>query len=650
MLSSSSKHGSTPANTSPTATPKERAHSLPRFVKPTHPESDIDIGVGVVVDYRGVPRDHRSSANPPPNNINTDTHNNNYNINNTNNTSNADAAVATSNQNINNIDAYENDQRYIVHEAGNSADNTSSSSSSSRSSKRSRARMAARVVSKPLRKSMVTVVAGIASTVGLGQAMFLKATYQSPPDARGPRSGIEFTPGSNFHVIENMHPLNRVKQTQKLQQQQQQEEATQNDDKGMAPPPKFSIPSTVDGNGLPSSSLVQDDNGNRPSARTANTNADVNMTTPSTISNNNNNSTNQIENDNPSQVQTGAHANHIHHSTPNSNSNSNPVPQEPPPSNNVANGPATTPFRNPSSPARRRILILGDSLVSGVGGSSSYADGPSDGPALPRQVARSLCDLLGEDIAWDAISLTGGDVRVLRRKIIPMLQRERERGTLEDVIGVVLVTGVNDWKRLSPSRTAGTFRVDLEAFVDDIRANVRPDCKIILPAIPGVRHSPRFHEPLRSIVIFLNELWDAQKLWLARKHPEDVFFVGQPANAEWGENPLIYFSTLDRVHPSELGYQVWAERIAKVMQKALCKGNEQAANANNTSTATNHSSVGLGAVAQMAGTGGVATPATANHAKQVCEHQSQQRDQDEHQQSTRMRTEVESDSVRASVA
>lgn len=330
------------------------------------------------------------------------------------------------------------------------------------------------------------MVAGLASTVGLGQAMFLKATYQSPPDARGPRSGVERPRISETLSSAEGHVARIV---------------------------------------TPAIAGVAPTGSN--AASTAATEA-IDAAVASSVE----------------QAQDGA-----------------VTVTAPVPTDAIGEG---------GEVRRKRILIIGDSLVSGVGGESSFDDGPSTGPALPRQVARYLSEMLNVDVQWNAMSLTGGDVRMLKRKILPMLTRERERGTIGDIWAVVLVTGVNDWKRISPIRTANKFREDLAEFIEKIREQVGDDCNVFLPAIPGVRHTPRFHEPLRSIVIFLNDYWDSQKLQLSRTM-EGVHFVGQPANHEWGANPVQFFSTLDRVHPSELGYHRWAERIAQHMVTAFRK-------------------------------------------------------------------------------
>lgn len=343
---------------------------------------------------------------------------------------------------------------------------TSTSSSSTKSGKRARAKMAARFMSKPIRKSYIGMIAGLGCTIGFGQALYLKATYESPPDARGPRCGIE---------------RSMLRESD-------------------APKMKTTAPVEPGGPVLQMGAM----------RATAEGTQEVKVNS-----------------------QVGAEL--------------------------VSGG-------GKHNPGRKRILIIGDSLVSGVGGLSSFEDGPSDGPALPRQVARFMSRFADVDVQWNAVSLTGGDVRLLNRKILPLLTREKEKGTLGDIWGLVVVTGVNDWKRISPVRTANRFREDLKSFIDEVRGQVGDECHVFLPAIPGVRYTPRFHEPLRSIVVWLNDYWDAQKLLLSRSMSR-VYFIGQPPNHEWGDDPKIFFSTLDRVHPSELGYERWGERIAKVMSR-----------------------------------------------------------------------------------
>lgn len=385
-----------------------------------------------------------------------------------------------------------------------------STSSSGNSIKR---RMSTSSLTKPIRRSYAGMVAGLASTVGLAQAMLLKATYESPPDARGPRSGVERarTLRGNFPSFGN--------------------------------PQQLTFSSAA-------GHVTRILDGDSTAAAAAEADRVADCSCPD-----------------------GVHGR-----------NSDPGKRR------AVRG-ATELCVRRSDSSERKILVIGDSLVSGVGGAASFSNTTPDGPALPRHVARYLSEMTENDVHWNALSLTGGDVRMLRKKVVPMLRRERERAEAAGILrkravsgaddspsdvadqmfaAIVVVTGFNDMKKVSPSRTAKKFREDLRTFIEDVRIEVGGDCDVFLPSIPGVHHTPRFHEPLRSILIFLNNLWDAQKIALSRSM-HNVHFVGNPPEAAWTNNPSVFFSSLDRIHPSELGYKHWGQRIAKVISEALAK-------------------------------------------------------------------------------
>eukprot|EP00188_Purpureofilum_apyrenoidigerum_P004420 Plantae.Rhodophyta-Purpureofilum_apyrenoidigerum.ctg49976.p1 GENE.Plantae.Rhodophyta-Purpureofilum_apyrenoidigerum.ctg49976~~Plantae.Rhodophyta-Purpureofilum_apyrenoidigerum.ctg49976.p1 ORF type:complete len:370 (-),score=46.14 Plantae.Rhodophyta-Purpureofilum_apyrenoidigerum.ctg49976:2-1111(-) len=225
----------------------------------------------------------------------------------------------------------------------------------------------------------------------------------------------------------------------------------------------------------------------------------------------------------------------------------------------------------------RRILFIGDSLVQGVG-----CEG-SNGPALPRHAARFLAEKWKMDVSWRALGITGGDVRTLRTELIPLLRdevaavkaRRQECGNpeLENrpiIDAVFIVCGVNDWKKFfRTGRTWRTFRIDLEELVRDIKELCGDDCRVILPALPGVDFAPLFHEPLRSFVRAMSNCWDQQKRYLAEKLSM-VHFVDKPESAFWaGMNPSMQLYAPDRVHPNELGYSKWGEYLADSYSKIL---------------------------------------------------------------------------------
>lgn len=376
------------------------------------------------------------------------------------------------------------------------ASESASSLSSASSFKR---RMSSSSLTKPFRRSYAGMVAGLASTVGLAQAMMLKATYESPPDARGPRAGTE-----------RPHPRG---------------------------PRGFGNQQVTFSSSAGTVTRVHDTNPTPQNPASAATEEEAARVDAELY---------------PFERPTSIRHRAVHGEAD-------------------LSGPEGGELVIRDDDSGPKILVIGDSLVSGVGGAASFSNTTPDGPALPRHVARYLSELIETDVQWNALSLTGGDVRMLRKKVIPMLKRERERvGENGDPLfaAIVVVTGFNDMKRVSPVRTAKKFREDLREFIDDVRLEVGKGASVFLPSIPGVHHTPRFHEPLRSILIFLNNLWDAQKIQLSRSM-QNVYFVGNPPEAAWMPNPDIYFSSLDRIHPSELGYKHWGKRIAKVIKDAL---------------------------------------------------------------------------------
>lgn len=359
-------------------------------------------------------------------------------------------------------------------------------------------------VSKPFRRTAVASAAAAATAVSFSQMLFLKASYASPPDALGPREGVE-------SMSCGMTTTNGTTVSLPVESADSPGGAAAAAASGSAASPARGVAGELDVSTEGSLDMVKSMAEVEAIVAKASLEADK-----------------------------------------------------------QADASGDRPRKKP------RILVIGDSLVSGVGGEASYTTGSRSGPPLPRHIAKSLSRKWNADVQWNVFSLTGGDVRMLRRKILPMLKRdraEREKApdVSSDIAAVVLVTGVNDWKRMSPMRTPSKFRSDLRDFIQSIRDEVGQNCHVFLPAIPGVHHAPRFHYPLRSFLIFINDMWDAQKLALART-VENVHFVGNPPEADWTTKPEQFFCTQDRLHPSELGYTRWGERIAVQIASATEKG------------------------------------------------------------------------------
>ena len=194
----------------------------------------------------------------------------------------------------------------------------------------------------------------------------------------------------------------------------------------------------------------------------------------------------------------------------------------------------------------KRVLFVGDSLVSGVGGSSEEA---ARGPPLARRVSRLLADAYGVEVEWRALGETGSDVSVIRRKLLPQIVGEY------DV--VIIMVGLNDFKHLARGelwRTPWAFGRELAELVDEVKA--RTGGRVVLPAYPmaiaGVA------EPLKSYMGLIAAAWDAQKKSIAAEGAAtfvDVFSTDDDAG----------YTASDRVHPNEKGYELWSSHIASAI-------------------------------------------------------------------------------------
>ena len=155
----------------------------------------------------------------------------------------------------------------------------------------------------------------------------------------------------------------------------------------------------------------------------------------------------------------------------------------------------------------RRVVIVGDSLVTGVGCRVDRCDGPM----LPRRLGEVLAELIGADVEWVAVGAKvrvsfsfrtvwaigvtpclfiqqGADLAAIRRDVVPALKRRAESHdgsssaphehdsdsthTHKPIDAVVLMCGVNDFKHALSGRTAVSFHADLVACVDEIKVSL----------------------------------------------------------------------------------------------------------------------------------------------------------------------------------
>ena len=186
--------------------------------------------------------------------------------------------------------------------------------------------------------------------------------------------------------------------------------------------------------------------------------------------------------------------------------------------------------KNSATPRKKvKLLILGDSLVRGVG----CDDAQGSSPVLPCVLAKVLSLAFQVDVQWRAEGLIGGTVASMRTKFLPIVQEEMlipESESTEFI--VILICGLNDWKTLLTEfpwgRGPNMFRAELSSLISEIKslAGSRP-CRVILPALPIIcgQTDPNCilqHRPLKFFVDIICWTWDLQKKHIAEDSSEVI--------------------------------------------------------------------------------------------------------------------------------
>lgn len=357
--------------------------------------------------------------------------------------------------------------------------------------------------------------------------------------------------------------------------------------------------------------------------------------------------------------------------TRSSDASSTPTSQvrtRPRPIATALSGPSSTDhFHAAPAPApapSRVVVVLGDSLVTGVGASDAAT---GYGPVLPRRVGERLAELTGERVEWIAVGKKAADAATIRREVVPALrrrvrgetpregeekdeERRRRRRRRSNVVrdgvrtddardaarrvdAVVLMCGVNDFKRAPWGRTPEAFRRELDALVDEVRDVVGDECLVVLPGMP-MECATIFPPPLSYLAVAASDAWDDQKRRVAaedrrprRRDDEknarrttrrgetdrvegEENRGGASARASWRrsssapssapspapssapssapsrartryvEKPTVAqmvrfgpdVTAKDGIHPNEWGYAAWAHHIADEVHAAMMEG------------------------------------------------------------------------------
>jgi len=185
-----------------------------------------------------------------------------------------------------------------------------------------------------------------------------------------------------------------------------------------------------------------------------------------------------------------------------------------------------------------RMLWLGDSTAAGVG-----ASGP-DG-ALPRQVASRL----GRPVQLTVLAISGAQVEDVIEKQLPKV------ASLDPDV-VLLSIGANDVVHFT-SRDSFTRRY--RRLLDQLGTT-----PVIALGVPDMGAAPRFAQPLRAIAGWRGRALDGCiRDALAGRDAVKYVDIADRTGPVMRRDPDRYFA-LDRYHPNEAGYGLWADAVLDV--------------------------------------------------------------------------------------
>lgn len=183
------------------------------------------------------------------------------------------------------------------------------------------------------------------------------------------------------------------------------------------------------------------------------------------------------------------------------------------------------------------FLAIGESTIAGIGAATHET-------ALTGQFAKHLSLKTGKTICWQALGISGITAERAIRELIPQLPGEKQ-----DIVLIAL--GGNDVFHLhSPNRS----RHEMLRLIGIIKENY-PSSLILLANVPMVRDFTALPDPLRYFLSRVAKLHHFNTKDMAAGL-ESVFYY-EPQ----GKFKDEHFS--DGVHPSELGYDLWAEEMVK---------------------------------------------------------------------------------------
>jgi len=182
----------------------------------------------------------------------------------------------------------------------------------------------------------------------------------------------------------------------------------------------------------------------------------------------------------------------------------------------------------------RRLLLVGDSIIAGVG--VAQLDG-----AMPGQLARAWAERARVRVAWQALGDNGASSRDLLRQLAALPAQPAD--------AIFISVGVNDVTRLT---TARAWRGHLSALLQGLRAH-SPQATVVLAGVPPMDRFPALPMPLRQAFGWRAARLDAVGREVAAA--QGARHVPTPVP----DDPSAFAE--DGYHPNAAACAVWAREV-----------------------------------------------------------------------------------------
>lgn len=189
------------------------------------------------------------------------------------------------------------------------------------------------------------------------------------------------------------------------------------------------------------------------------------------------------------------------------------------------------------------MLALGESTVAGVGAANHEE-------ALGGQLAKFWSLEIGKSVRWHVVGESGITAGETVRRLVPLLPE------IEMDLIVVALGGNDTFKVSSPNR----WLINMSKLVSILQEKY-PNAVILLANTPRVIDFRALPASLKFILWRVSKLHHENAKNLEKSF-ENVYYFDEAASV-----PDEFFS--DGVHPSTIGYTIWAEAMIKFLAKKM---------------------------------------------------------------------------------